>query len=260
VTTPVCSHYSLSVDKKFLDQGSSDEISVSDESDHGARKAAKGSDDDDARSDVSFDDDDPLKTKSKSNGNTPKFIPRALELDNRKAEDIEFERWKSKVGRLDMNVREPLTLLRSSPPKQPRSESYKLKDVNQKSGNSSVIPRDTAVTDKQKRREEQNNVADASDDGSDGLDDDADREGFDDSEESGSDDSFDELDKHGKKKPPSRLMLAFKEIKQSVRSYSDVAKVIVDLPVEIVGKLNSNASENDEDDDEVSRKKNCSIS
>lgn len=258
---------SLSVDKKFLDQGSSDDISVSDESDRGVRKAANSSDEDDVRSDVSFDDDDPLKNKSKS---TPKFMPQALELGNRRAEDIEFEQWKSKVGRLDMNVREPLTLLRSSPSKQSRSDIYKLKDGNQKSS-SKVIggSRDADVVDQQKASQEQDEADASSDDEEDS--DEADEDGSDgSSEESGSDDSFADLEQHSKKKqkqkqPPSRLMLAFKEIKQSVRSYSDVAKVIVELPVavDIVGKSPSNSSENDDyDEEEVSgsKKKACSIS
>ena len=238
------------------------------------------------RSDVSFDDDDPLKTKSKP---TPKFTPQALELGSSKAEDIEFEKWKSKVGRLDMNVREPLTLLRSSPSKQqqPRSDIYKLKDGHQKSGSRTVTAgsRDAAaaVADQHKDSQEQDDdVADASssDDGDDDSDE-VDQDGSDGSSNEGSgsdDDSFAELEKHSRKKkkkqkqqPPSRLMLVFKDIKQSVRSYSDVAKVIVELPavaVDVAGKSASNSSENDDDDDddeeEVSgrrkKKKGCSIS
>jgi hypothetical protein len=199
-------------------------------------------------------------------------MPQALELGNRKAEDIEFEKWKSKVGRLDMNVREPLTLLRSSPSKQPRSDIYKLKDGNHKNESSSSTvtggSRDAAVVNQQKASREQDEADASSDDEEDS--DEADQDGSDgSSEESGSDDdSFADLEQHAKNKKqrqPSRLMLAFKEIKQSVRSYSDVAKVIVELPVavDIVGKSPSNSSENDDSyEEEVSgRKKNaCSVS
>ena len=242
-------------DKKFLDQDSSDDISVSDESDRGARKKATGSDDDDVRSDVSFDDDDPLKAKPAAREGAPRFVPRALELGSMKADDIEFEKWKSKVGSLDMNVREPLTLLRSSPAKQPsRSDSYeynRLKDMKLTSGN--AVSSSGAVADSKKATQEKH-ADDESADDSDSFD----EEGSDASEESDIDD--DAYLAGNKKKPHSRLMLAFKEIKQSVRSYSDAAKVIVELPVDVVGKPYRDTSENDEDGDEDPTQKNCSIS
>lgn len=122
------------LDKKLLDQDS-DEISVSDDSEEERRRRklkkqnkARESDSDE----YSVDDDDlgalkktgaapssggvsaegslatatspaPLaKTPSK------KFVPRALELGSMKPEDIAYEKWKSKVGGLNMNVRDPV--------------------------------------------------------------------------------------------------------------------------------------------------------
>lgn len=123
------------LDKKLLDQDS-DEISVSDDSEEERRKRklkkqnkARESDSDE------YDDDDQLGDIPKQGAPTPnskandgmapspvpgsapntaskKFVPRALELGSMKPEDIAYEKWKSKVGGLNMVVRDPVLLPR----------------------------------------------------------------------------------------------------------------------------------------------------
>jgi hypothetical protein len=116
------------LDKALLDQDS-DEVSVSDDSAEVRRQRkqrkenrARESDSDEYSDEAADAMSDPkLGGSATSKGDRgaavadgagstagKKFVPRALELGSMKPEDIAYEKWKSKVGGLNMVVRDPV--------------------------------------------------------------------------------------------------------------------------------------------------------
>lgn len=146
------------LDKKLLDQDS-DEISVSDDSDEERRKRklkkqnkARESDSDEYDDDSDGQDElvdgkfrpKPSNTPNPKTGgvgdaqtpgvkSTPskKFVPRALELGSMKPEDIAYEKWKSKVGGLNMVVRDVNLQPRKGKPGDDNYEYNMMKKVKE---------------------------------------------------------------------------------------------------------------------------------
>jgi hypothetical protein len=147
------------LDKALLDQDS-DEVSVSDDSVELRRKRKQKKENKARESDSDeYDDEEDLadeaaaptdgaKVRSLANGaetegnQTPgspapavptpskKFVPRALELGSMKPEDIAYEKWKSKVGGLNMNVRDPVLMQRKPAGEGKAADSYEYNMLN----------------------------------------------------------------------------------------------------------------------------------
>jgi hypothetical protein len=147
------------LDKALLDQDS-DEVSVSDDSVELRRKRKQKKENKARESDSDEYDDDEEDVASSSaapvggaklspasgadtEGNqapgspapavpTPnkKFVPRALELGSMKPEDIAYEKWKSKVGGLNMNVRDPVLMQRKPASEGKAPDSYEYNMLN----------------------------------------------------------------------------------------------------------------------------------
>ena len=157
------------LDKALLDQDS-DEVSVSTDSEEERRKRKKKKQNKARESDSDeYDDDqeeaaassqacpDPDKRRASASsfavpdpsqqqtaaGGAPlaasskKFVPRALELGSMKPEDIAYEKWKSKVGGLNMVVRDPVLKPRqpTAAAKNPDSYEYSMLKTVKESAN-----------------------------------------------------------------------------------------------------------------------------
>ncbi|KAJ1427662.1 hypothetical protein B484DRAFT_450245 [Ochromonadaceae sp. CCMP2298] len=127
------------LDKTLLDQDS-DEISVSDDSEEERRRRklkkenrARESDSDEYDSDVGAEGKGPMSPLPREGSPTgaavtpsakppgPKFEPKALDLGSMKAKDIGFDKWRSKVGTMTMDIRQPV--LQARTPRTPKKDN-----------------------------------------------------------------------------------------------------------------------------------------
>eukprot|EP01034_Spumella_vulgaris_P025126 gene25126-31545_t len=201
------------LDKAFLDQDS-DSIIVSSES---SESSAPDSDDADfyAVEEEEEDPDDPLNNMSPSGKVKPKFKPKPLELGNLKPENIGYSKWKSKVGSLNLDVKQPVISVQQLVDKRQeavlkknREDNYELNMANKTNqkidGNGNVI----LETPKKKAKDAAALAAlEAADD-----------------ESSGESDSA--IQERRKKERQGKLNQALGEIRSEVRSYSEVVNTL----------------------------------
>jgi hypothetical protein len=214
------------LDKALLDQDS-DDVSVSDDSVELRRKRKQKKENKARESDSDeYDDDDELAEDASSRGgakqqpsaskaeaagspapgNSPapaaptpskKFVPRALELGSMKPEDIAYEKWKSKVGGLNMNVRDPVLQQRKPAPDSKAADSYeynmlnKVKSAADKEDKQEDYDARMEALYQKKEASKARRLAKASK-GAEDSDDDEDEEGDGDDEEDGDSDADDD--------------------------------------------------------------------